>query len=263
LPIVYKYCRNSLGTPFEAELFMSDLKVCESSVPNHVTNILASLDTSSSELDQQDRRSVSHRVLKGLLCDVPMFASDQTLKAFFSQAATGEIDIHAQWVTWQEERRKLAWRKMQNGISAPDPVALWSLLAPYAEVDWGYGDSNSGLSFDPSSMVDHIEISCATRLRLSLGDLPGLGDINVDPETKSRGQLDDCNIVAIVEEISRAADSAFLKEFLAEYHRKRPQQRVIVALTKCERDIDVDNRLRTTFSATQTTDLDTLNGRKK
>jgi hypothetical protein len=55
-------------------------------------------------------------------------------------------------------------------------------------------------------------------------------------------------MVIVVEDISRAVDSEFLARFLADHQRKgRSDQKVIVVLSKSERNIKIKNRVNTAF----------------
>jgi len=212
--------------------------------------------------DLQGQDITSKEVLTLLFAGIPEFESEETLKSFIAQTSNAGVDIYEKCCAWAEERRRLVMKETQKGLFAATTNELWGRLAPYVGLRLGHADEPT-LPFDPSCLIDSIEIFSDTRLRFSLGDLPGYGDTHKDRETKSRQQLVLCDVVVIAEEIGRAAGSAFLQEHVTECYRRRPDQTVIVALTKCERDIDVTNPLGTEFTTSQKQVLDYLGERKR
>tara|TARA_R110002003_G_scaffold70_18_gene6487 strand:- start:25926 stop:28019 length:2094 start_codon:yes stop_codon:yes gene_type:complete len=238
-----------------------DPPTCRDSVKAHVTNVIAELDAGRSLENDQDQISTSKEMLKGLFADVPAFKSDAALRTYLTHSKHDGQDVYKECIAWADERRRAVMRNTHSVLRAADPQALWEQLAPYAGISLGRADEKS-LEFDPSSLVARIRISSATRLRLSLGDFPGLGDIDRDRITKAQRQLELCDTIIVAEDVSRAASSDFLLGFLIECYRRRPETHIIVALTKCEKDINVTNRLNTTFDLSQTRDLNYLEERK-
>ncbi|CAN9136628.1 unnamed protein product [Alternaria sp. RS040] len=108
-----------------------------------------------------------------------------------------------------------------------------------------------------------IEISGEFRVRCSIGDCPGLEDINKDRETKAKRYLQDCKAVIVVEEITRAGDSKFLKRFLKDCRENRPDQRIIVVLSKGDTGLDRVDLMNTSFNEHETANLNWLGKRRE
>ncbi|CAI9637196.1 unnamed protein product [Alternaria burnsii] len=117
---------------------------------------------------------------------------------------------------------------------------------------------NTELGFNPTLLVSMIEISGEFRVRCSIGDCPGLEDINKDRETKAKRYLQDCKAVIVVEEITRAGDSKFLKRFLKDCREDRPDQRIIVVLSKGDTGLDRVDLMNTSFNEHETANLNWL-----
>jgi hypothetical protein len=67
----------------------------------------------------------------------------------------------------------------------------------------------------------------------------------------------------VVEEISRAGDSEFLAQFLRDSEKRRPDQRVVVALSKNEANLDIKSLVNTEFSQQEAEDLAYLREEKR
>jgi hypothetical protein len=69
----------------------------------------------------------------------------------------------------------------------------------------------------------------------------------------------------VVEDIMRAGDSSFLANFLEDRHRRRPDQRIIVVLSKGDANLNLNasHRYNTSFDEQEIADLDWLAQRKE
>ncbi|KAF1831542.1 hypothetical protein BDW02DRAFT_505000 [Decorospora gaudefroyi] len=263
LPLVYSQSRGSADTAkYEAELEMCNPRTCRDSIRTHVDNVLASLEKYDQGLhtDNQDQGDHSREILKGLFSDRPEFASDAALDEYL-RSGSKEGNIYDELSQWVEERRRHVRDTTSRCFHAPTPTELMTTLAPFADLESFTPESK--WPFNASSLVAKIHIFAELRLRLTFGDFPGLGDINKDRETKTRRQIEQCNVVVIVEDVNRACSSQFLDECLKEQYRRRPHQKVIVVLTKSEKDFDVNNRLNLAFDAAELEQLEYLKLRKE
>ncbi|CAA9962714.1 hypothetical protein PTMSG1_06088 [Pyrenophora teres f. maculata] len=281
VPIIYTSIRADSVACFEARVQLCDIATIRDSIRLHVANIISSLDKNDivyttdhgdqgdSNMtvlaDHRDQGEESLTTLKGLFRGQPDFATDESVSSFMgfensSSAKPGksEDEIYNQCIAWTQDLCKEVITNTKKGIFAASVDDLWAKLAPYADLSEQDIRADSPLSFNPSLLVDRIEIIGDFRLKFSIGDCPGLGDINKDRETKANRYLRECQAVIVVEDISRAGDSQFLADFLDQCYKRRPHQLVIVALSKSEANLDVKNRMNVAFTAHEQRALDNL-----
>ncbi|KAA8623553.1 Dynamin-N domain containing protein [Pyrenophora tritici-repentis] len=279
--IIYSSMRADSVAKYEARVQLCDIATIRDSLRLHIANIISSLDKYDSVYtindgdqedqdmtvlaDHRDQGDESMAALKGLFRSQPDFATDEAISSFMGfenssspKSTKSEDEIYNQCIAWAQDSCKEVTTKTKHGIFAAKVEDLWAQLAPYADFNEQDFQANSPLSFNPSLLVDRIEIIGDFRLKLSIGDCPGLGDINKDRETKANRYLRESQAVVVVEEISRAADSQFLADFLDQCHKRRPHQLVIVALSKSEANLNVKNRMNVAFTAHERRALDNL-----
>ena len=255
---------------FEARVRLCDAATIRDSIRLHVANIISSLDKCDIAyiIDHRDQGDESMTVLKGLFRGKPELATDESLSTFMgfpksAKSSKSEDQIYEQCIAWAQELCEVVTTKIEDGIFAANVDNLWAKLAPYADFNEQFSLASSPLSFNPSLLVDRIEITGDFRLKYSIGDCPGLGDVNKDRETKANRYLRECQAVVVVEEISRAGDSQFLADFLDGCRKRRSHQRVIVALSKSEANINLVNHVNVAFKAHELEELDYLANRKQ
>ncbi|KAI4683054.1 uncharacterized protein J4E84_006956 [Alternaria hordeiaustralica] len=185
IPIVYSPRRAHIQTPYEVRLELSGKIDCRDSVQQHLANLVANLKRCVEgpiELDDQGQDSL--RALQNLFSDIPEFASNESTWTFlgydvnshkFSSVAK-QKDAFGQCVKWAEDRRQKIANMSAQGIYATDVTELRRELAQFSDDQAKMDDTKLG--FNPSALVERIEVFGDFRIRYSIGDCPGLQDIN-------------------------------------------------------------------------------------
>jgi hypothetical protein len=237
-------------------------------VRQHLRNIIDGFDDSGGSFSlADDEGPESITALKILFHGYSEFASDDAIFAFLGfkhdasdpPSSAEQEKIIDTCISWADERRLEIAAKFP--IYPDDVSELGSKIAPFANDETTM--VNTELGFNPTLLVGRIEIFGEFRVRYSIGDCPGLEDINKDRETKAERYLQDCKAVIVVEEITRAGDSKFLKRFLKDCRENRPDQRIIVVLSKGDTGLNSADRTKTLFEEHEIADLDWLARRKE
>jgi hypothetical protein len=137
---------------------------------------------SSPRVDEQGSDSLT--VLKNLFKDRPEFASDDDIFAFLGYEFVGsrspsqakQEKAFEDCIKWAEEQRQKIVARSNAGIYTTNVTELWNEIAPFGNDQATMFDPELG--FNPSSLVERIEIFGDFRIRYALGDCPGLEDIN-------------------------------------------------------------------------------------
>ncbi|KAI4618256.1 uncharacterized protein J4E87_007924 [Alternaria ethzedia] len=266
IPIVYSPRRAHIQTPYEVRLELSGKIDCRDSVQQHLANLVANLKRCVEgpiELDDQGQDSL--RALQNLFSDIPEFASNESTWTFlgydvnshkFSSVAK-QKDAFGQCVKWAEDRRQKIANMSAQGIYATNVTELRRELAQFSDDQAKMDDTKLG--FNPSALVERIEVFGDFRIRYSIGDCPGLQDINKASLCPSQVDIAQANLA---EEITRAGDSAFLDHLINDRTTRRPDQRIIIALTMGESNLNPSDRKDASFDQHEKADLDWLAERK-
>ena len=234
----------------------------------HLGNIIVGFEEhGASSPWANDQASDSMKVLTGLFRGHSEFASEDAIRALLGyKSGTSESpslekrrNALRACIEWAEERRLEI--PAVSKIHTTNVTELWHKIAPFANDETTTG--NNVLDFKPTLLVGKIEIFGEFRVRCSLGDCPGLDDINEDRKTKAKRYLEDCKVVIAVEEITQAGDNSFLNWFLQDRCKNRPDQRVIVVLSKGDTGLNSADRTKTSFEEHEIADLDWLARRKE
>ncbi|KAH8636295.1 hypothetical protein IG631_08130 [Alternaria alternata] len=94
-------------------------------------------------------------------------------------------------------------RRLKTAAKSPiypaDITELWCKIAPFAnDQTTNFGTE---LEFNATLLVAKIEIFGDFRIPCSIGDCPGLEDINEGRVTKAKNYLQNCKVVIVVEDI--------------------------------------------------------------
>lgn len=207
------------------------------------------------------------KVLTGLFRSRSEFTSEDAIRTFLGyttgtsklQSLEKQRNALRACIEWAEERRLKI--PAVSKIHTTNVSELWHKRAPFANDEITTG--NTALDFNPTLLVGKIEIFGDFRVRCSIGDCPGLDDIIQDRKTKAERYLEDCKVVIAVEEITRAGDDGFLDWFLQDRCKNRPDQRIIVVLSKGDTGLNSADRTKTSFEEHEIADLDWLARRKE
>jgi hypothetical protein len=137
------------------------------------------------EADNEEQGDLSRPVLMNLFRDRPEFATPASIKEFLGIVDFDEVigryyhglhpSVYKKCVEWVDKRRKVVTAESKAGIVATSVTELWQKLAQYSGIE--LNGAEKYFPFDPSSLVEKIEIFGNFRLGYSIGDCPGLGDI--------------------------------------------------------------------------------------
>ncbi|KAB2110158.1 hypothetical protein AG0111_0g1675 [Alternaria gaisen] len=263
VPIVYSPRLVDSQLAYRVNVEVIGKRECRTSVRQHLRNIIDGFDDSGGSFSlADDEGPESITVFKNLFHGYSEFASDDAIFAFLEfkhdasdpPSSAEQERIIDTCISWADERRLETAAKFP--IYPDDVTELWSKKAPFANDETTM--VNTELDFNPTLLVGRIKIFGEFRVRYSIGDCPGLEDINKDCETKAERYLQDCKAVIVVEEIIRAGDSKFLKRFLKDCHENRPDQRIFIVLTKGDTGLNSADRLKISFKEHEIADLDWL-----
>ncbi|KAI4645982.1 hypothetical protein J4E93_005561 [Alternaria ventricosa] len=267
-PIVYSPRRAHVQIPYEVRLEVSAKTDCRDSVQQHLANLTENLKRCEGqplEFDEYGQDSIN--ALQNLFSDLPEFASTESISSFLGFDSPSKVasvakqkDAFNQCVKWAEERRQKIVNMSAQGIYATNVTELRQELAQFSDDQAKMNDTKLG--FNPSSFVERIEVFGDFRIRYSIGDCPGLQDINKASLCPSQIDIAQANLVVVVEEITRAGDSAFLDHLIKDRTTRRPDQRIIIVLTKGESGLDPSDRNGPAFNQHEIADLDWLAQRK-
>ncbi|KAL1801538.1 hypothetical protein ACET3X_001880 [Alternaria dauci] len=252
---------------YEANIEVIDARTCQASVRQHLHNIIMDLGKGKESVRKgNDQGSESVIVLQNLFSNRREFASEDAILAFLGYYGNTR---DSQWqarqekaidysIEWAEERRRKT--TTLSKIYATNVTELWNRLKPFGNDQTTVVDMDIG--FNPTLLVEKIEIFGDFRIRYSVGDCPGFEDINKDRVTKANRYLQHSRVVIFVEDVIRAGASDFLKRFLQDRRKRRPGQHIIVVLSKGDTGLDPADRTETSFDRHEVADLDWLSNRK-
>jgi hypothetical protein len=144
-------------------------------------------------------------VLKNLFYGYPEFASDDAIFAFLGYkddasdppCDSGQEKTINTCIDWADQRRLKTAAK--SPIYPTDKTEPWCKIAPSAnDQTTNFGTE---LEFNVTLLMAKIKIFGDFRIPCSIGDYPGLEDINKGRVTKAKNYLQNCEAVIVVEEI--------------------------------------------------------------